>query len=157
MEEAFALARSLGIPNLLQPGLAKELVIADLLGHQLTPEKKGVDARDREDPNLAYEYLSFLEGKSGQFDRMIQYPEDKRRDSLDRIRRNHKIYFAVFYKKNQIKVKTIYEVEPNVVLAEVIRKLDRSSNRISHVNLPESWARANGRVVYRNPESAEAE
>lgn len=55
---------------------------------------------------------------------MIQYPEDKRRDSLDRIRRNHKIYFAVFYKKNQIEVKTLHEVESDVVLAEVIRKLD---------------------------------
>jgi len=132
------------------------MIIAELLGHELTPEKKGVDARDPVNPNLAYEYLSFLEGKSGQFDRMIQYPEDERQDSLDRIRRNHKIYFAVFYKKNQIKVKIIYELEPDVVLAEASRKLDRSSNRISHVNLSESWARTNGRVVYRNPESAES-
>ncbi len=92
LKEAFVLARSLGIPNLLQPGLAKEMIVADILGHELIPTKRGADARDPANPNIAYEYLSFLEGKSGQFDRMIQFPEDEREDSLDRIRRNHKTF-----------------------------------------------------------------
>lgn len=157
IKEAFAHARGLGIPNLLQPGLAKEIVIADILGHEVIISKDSADAHDPENPRIMYEYLSFKEGGNGQFDRMIKSPEDERQDSLDRIRRNDKIYFAVFYKANQIKVKTIYELETDIVLAEAIRKIDRSKNRISHVNLSETWARANGRVVYRNPESAESE
>ena len=34
VREAAELARSIGISNLLQPGLVKELIIADILGHQ---------------------------------------------------------------------------------------------------------------------------
>jgi len=157
VKQAFELARTLGVPNLLQPGLVKEMIIAEILGHEVIPEKRQPDAREPDDPSRMYEYLSCKEGGNGQFDRMIKSPEDERQDSLDRIRRNDKIFFAVFYKANQIKVKTIYELETDIVLAEAIRKIDRSKNRISHVNLSETWARANGRVVYRNPESAESE
>ena len=35
MLKAVELARSVGITNLLQPGLIKEMIIADILGHQL--------------------------------------------------------------------------------------------------------------------------
>lgn len=33
--KAAKLARTVGIHNLLQPGLVKEMIIADLLGHEL--------------------------------------------------------------------------------------------------------------------------
>ena len=155
IREAFAHARSLGIPNLLQPGLAKEIVIADILGHEVIISKDGADAHDPENPTILFEYLSCLEGNTGQLDRVVKSPEDERQDSLNRIRRNDKIYFAVFYKANQIKAKTIYELETDIVLAEAIRKMDRSKNRISHVNMSETWAKANGRVVYRDTERTE--
>ena len=86
IKEAFAHARGLGIPNLLQPGLAKEIVIADILGHEVIISKDSADAHDPENPRIMYEYLSFKEGGNGQFDRMIKSPEDERQDSLDRIR-----------------------------------------------------------------------
>lgn len=86
---------------------------------------------------------------------MVKSPNDERQDSLDRIRRNAKIYFAVFYKANQIKVKIIYELKTDIVLAETIRKMDRSKNRISHVGFSERWAKANGRVVYSDKDSEE--
>ena len=154
IKEAFALARGLGIPNLLQPGLAKEIVIADILGHEVIISKDGADAHDPENPVIFFEYLSCLEGNTGQLDRVIKFPEDERQDSLNRIKRNDKIYFAVFYKENQIKVKVIYELETDIVLAEAIRKIDSSKNRISHVNLSESWAKAKGRIVYRDQGTA---
>lgn len=155
VKEAFALARSLGIQNLLQPGLVKEMIIAEILGHEVIFAKRQPDARDPDNPRIMYEYLTCKEGGTGQLDRMIKSPEDERMDSLNRIRRNDKIYFAVFYKANQIKVKTIYELETDIVLEEAIRKMDRSKNRISHVGFSENWSRANGRVVYSDTSEAE--
>ena len=155
VRQASKLARSAGIPNLLQPGLVKEMIIAEILGHELISSKRDSDARDPDHPQIAYEYLTCKEGGSGQFDRMYKRPQDMREQSLNRIRRNSKIYFAVFYAENQIEVKTIYELEPHIVEAETKRKLDRSKNDISHVGFSESWARKNGRVVYSAQDAAD--
>ncbi|MDR5639918.1 MULTISPECIES: hypothetical protein [unclassified Thermosynechococcus] len=35
IRQASQLAQTIGIRNLLQPGLVKEMIIADLLGHEL--------------------------------------------------------------------------------------------------------------------------
>jgi hypothetical protein len=148
--KAAELARSVGIPNLLQPGLIKEMIIADTLGHELIPTKRGADAHDPTDPNIKFEYLSCKEGGSGQFDRMFKEPPEKRAESLRRITRNRRIYFAVFYKENQIKLKVIYELDPSVVVKETQRQLDRSHNAISHVGFSEAWARDNGTVVFQH-------
>lgn len=148
--EAAKLARSVGIPNLLQPGLIKELIIADILGHQPITSKRDADACDPNDTSILYEYLSCTEGGSGQLDRMFKEPPEKRAESLLRVSRNQKIYFAVFYAENQTKVKVIYELEPDVVLAETSRQLGRSINAISHVGFAEPWAKKNGKIVYQN-------
>ncbi|HTX21840.1 MAG TPA: hypothetical protein VMD27_08295 [Candidatus Aquilonibacter sp.] len=150
MLEAAELARSIGIPNLLQPGLIKELIIADILGHQPITSKRDADACDPNNPSILYEYLSCKEGGSGQLDRMFKEPLVKREESLLRITRNKKIYFAVFYADNQTKVKIIYELEPEIILRETERQLDRSSNDISHVGFSEPWAKKNGKVVYQD-------
>ena len=90
------LASSIGIPNLFQPGLVKEMIIADLLDHQVITSKRDADACDPNDPSIKYEYLSSCkEGGSGQLDRMFREPPIKRRESLERIARNKKIYFGV--------------------------------------------------------------
>lgn len=148
--EAAELARSIGIPNLLQPGLIKELIVAEILGHQPITSKRDADACDPNDPSILYEYLSCKEGGSGQLDRMFKEPPAKREESLLRITRNKKIYFAVFYVENQTKVKVIYELDPDVVLVETNRQLDRSRNDISHVGFGEPWANQNGKVVYHD-------
>ena len=148
--EAAELARSVGIPNLLQPGLIKELIIAEILGHQPITSKRDADACDPNDPSILFEYLSCKEGGSGQLDRMFKEPADKRKESLLRITRNQKIYFAVFCAENQTKVKVIYELEPDVVLVETERQLDRSRNDISHVGFGEPWAKQNGKVIYQD-------
>jgi hypothetical protein len=148
--EAAELARSVGIPNLLQPGLVKELIVADILGHQPVTSKRDADACDPADPSVLYEYLSCKEGGSGQLDRMFKEPALKREESLRRITRNEKVYFAVFYADNQTKVKVIYELEPSVVVSETVRQLNRSKNAISHVGFGEPWAKEHGTVVYQD-------
>ena len=148
--QASGLAQSVGIANLLQPGLVKEMIIADILGHELIQSKRDADAHALGDPTEKYEYLSCKEGGSGQLDRMFKEPAGKRAESLTRITRNTKIYFAIFYAENQTKCKVIYELEPDVLLAEAERQLDRSRNAISHVGFPINWVRDNGDVVYED-------
>ena len=142
-------ARSLGIVNLLQPGLVKEMIIADLLGHELIVSKRDADAQAPGNPDEKYEYLSCLEGGSGQLDRMFKSPAEKRQQSLRRITRNSRIYLAVFRRDRQTECKAIYELATDALLAEAEHQLDRSQNRISHVAFPESWAKANGKLVYK--------
>ncbi len=148
--QAQKLALQIGIPNILQPGLVKEMIIAEILGHELIHSKRDADACDPNDPKVKYEYLSCYEGGSGQFDRMFKEPDDKREESLNRIKRNQMVYFAVFFKNEPLTVKVIYEIQIDVLLAETERQLDRSGNAISHVGFSENWARQNGRVVYPN-------
>ena len=145
---ASELAQSIGIPNLLQPGLVKEMIIADILGHELIHSKRDADAHAPGNAAEKYEYLSCKEGGSGQFDRMFKEPPDKRAESLHRITRNTRIYYAVFYAANQTRCKVIYELEPDTVLAEAERQLDKSRNAISHVGLSITWARQHGQVAY---------
>lgn len=83
VKHAQKLASQIGIPNILQPGLVKEMIISEILGHELIHSKRDADACDPNDPNLKYEYLSCYEGGSGQFDRMFKEPEDKREASLN--------------------------------------------------------------------------
>jgi len=80
---------------------------------------------------------------------MFKSPQEKRAESLQRITRNAMIYLAIFYKKNPLKVKIIYEIQPKVLLKETERQLDRSNNEISHVGFSEDWIKVNGRIVYQ--------
>jgi len=161
IRKAQELALKIGIPNILQPGLVKEMIISEILGHEIIASKRDADARDINNPDVKYEYLSCYEGGTGQLDRMFKEPPDKREESLFRIKRNKMIYLAIFYKKDPLRVKVIYEIRPDILLKEAERQLDRSSNKISHVGFSEEWAMRNGKVVYQDikknllPSSAE--
>lgn len=148
--QAQKLALSIGIPNILQPGLVKEMIISETLGHKPITSKRDADGCDKNDPSIKYEYLSCYEGGTGQLDRMFKLPADKRAESLHRITRNKMIYLVIFYKKDPLKIKIIYEVQPSVLLKETERQLDRSRNKISHVGFSEDWAKPNSKVVYQD-------
>ena len=150
VREAAELARKIGIANLLQPGLVREMIVADILGHDLIHSKRDSDAHAANNPDEKYEYLSCKEGGTGQLDRMFREPADKRAASLDRITRNRKIYYAVFYADNQTECKIIYELDPGVVATETERRLGKSRNAISHVGFSESWVGKHGKIVYRD-------
>ena len=61
VREASDLARSVNIANLLQPGLVKEMIIADILGHELIHSKRDADAHAPGNPDEKYEYLTWAE------------------------------------------------------------------------------------------------
>ena len=52
------LATSIGIPNILQPGLVKEMIISETLGHKLIASKRDADAHDKN--NLQLNMSTFL-------------------------------------------------------------------------------------------------
>jgi len=148
MKQASNEAKKIGITNILQPGLVKEMMMAEILGHKLIHSKRNADACDPDDESIQYEYLSCYVGGSGQLDRMFKEPPDKRKESLLRIKRNKFIYMAFFSKNTPLQIEVIYEICPKVMVRETERQLDRSRNSISHVGFNEAWARINGKVVY---------
>ena len=150
VRKAQMLALRIGIPNILQPGLVKEMIISEILGHNLISSKRDADACDKNDSGIKYEYLSCYEGGTGQLDRMFKNPPEKRAESLYRITRNTMIYFAIFYKNDPLKIKVIYAIKPQVLLKETKRQLDRSGNDISHVGFSEEWSAKNGAIVYQD-------
>lgn len=146
VKRAQRLAQRMGIANILQPGLIKEMIIAEILGHKLMYSKRDADACDPTDPSIKYEYLSCFEGGAGQIDRVFARPEEMRKRSLDRILRNKYIYLVVFYKSNPLSVKVIYEIDPKAAVEEADKQLDRSKNDISHISFSEKWAKEKGTI-----------
>jgi hypothetical protein len=148
VRKAQEIASQHGFKNLLQPGLVKELVVADILGHEVHRTKHEPDAFDPANPNRKFEYLSCFQTGTFQLDRMFSSPRDKRAKSLERITRNTAIYCAVFDAESPLDVITIYEIPVDVMLRETERQLDKSSNEISHVGFTIKWAQQHGKVVH---------
>lgn len=148
LKAAQAIARKHGFTNLLQPGLIKEMVVADILKHDVHKTKHAADAFDPNDPSIQYEYLTCFEKGSFQLDRMFKKPLEKRIKSLNRIKRNRAIYCAVFEVENPLTVSVIYEIDPDLMMKEAERILDASSNDISHMGFTPKWAKEHGKVVY---------
>jgi hypothetical protein len=133
-------SKELGIQNILQPGIIKEMIIADILGHTLIPQKALPDAKDG--AGNFYEYLSSINRKNEsnfQIDRITK-------KNLYRIKRNAAFFFAFF--KDQLTVEEIYQVETKDVLKETMRQINASKNQITHINLSPSWIKSKGRKIY---------
>lgn len=138
IREAQELANGMGIKNILQPGIVKELMLAEILGHNVIPDKDKADATDNDDK--FYEYLCSLEKSNNfQLDRVTG-------DNLNRITRNAEFYFAFF--RDAITVSEVYRVPTAKVHEEANRQLAGSKNDISHMNMGGGWVRANGTKVY---------
>ena len=148
VRKAQEIAAEHGFKNLLQPGLVKELVVADILGHEVHKTKHEPDAFDPANPERKFEYLSCFEGGTFQLDRMFRSPPDKRAKSLERITRNTAIYCAVFDEESPLDVLAIYEVSVDAMLREAGRQLDASRNEISHIGFTIKWAQQNGKLVH---------
>ncbi len=145
------LSSKIGISNIFQPGLIKEMIIADILGHTLVPTKRGPDAMSMAPLGKPryYEYLTCLEGGAGQIDRVFR-KGSKRRRSLDRILRNRWIYLAIFDENNILYCIRIYRLSPRSVVRHIKRQLIRSRNEISHVTITEKWAKRRGKIVWKS-------
>lgn len=138
LREAHQITRGDGIPNLFQPGLIREMVLADRLGHILLPGKRDADATDSEG-NL-YEYLTALTGGEFQIDRLTS-------SNLYRITRNRLIYCATFCRTNLLDVVEVYAVEPDHLVEEARRQIAVSRNHLVHFTVRNWWVVEHGRRV----------
>ena len=146
LKEAQSIAsKKLGVGNILQPGIIKELVMASVLGHELIPQKDLPDARDRS--GNSYEYLASInrvgvranKGCSFQIDRVTE-------TNLSRVTRNKAFYFGIF--RIHLDLDEIWRVETEIVLEEAERQLGGGKNQIGHVNFLSKWVKENGVRVY---------
>jgi hypothetical protein len=136
-----------GVPNILQPGVLRELLMAEQLGHSLRPGKADADATNAF--GLCFEYLSSCRrpkrrhaknaGCNFQLDRMSP-------TNLYRVTRNEAFFFGVF--EHQFALREIWRVETKDVLAEVTRQLGAGRAEFSHVNLLMSWVMKVGKIVF---------
>jgi len=139
-----------GVPNILQPGIIKELMMAEILGHDLIPQKDSADAKDN--AGNTYEYLASIrrvnvttnKGCSFQLDRVTP-------SNLNRVSRNKAFYFGIF--SNHLEIEEIWKVEIPVILEEVERQLDKCKNNIAHVNFLLKWLEKNGTRVFHDASS----
>lgn len=134
-----------GISNILQPGIIKELIMAELLGHSLVPQKDLPDARD--EYGNYYEYLASIRRINVRTNKDCSFQIDRvTRNNLSRVTRNKAFYFGIF--KNHLEIDEIWEVNTLAVLAEVKRQLDSCKNTIAHINFLLRWLKTNGRRVH---------
>ena len=148
-KEAQQIASEYGWNNIAQPGLVKEMIIADILGHQVHKTKHDPDAFEYNNPDIRCEYLTCNNKGSFQIDRFFKHPPEKKAKSMERITRNSKIYCVVFDSKSTLDVVKIIDVDINIFIDEVERQLESSSNDISHIGVPISWAEKNGKTIFK--------
>lgn len=134
-----------GITNILQPGVIKELIMAEILGHGLVPQKDLPDAQDSE--GGFYEYLASIRRVNVKTNKGCSFQMDRvTRDNLKRVTRNKAFYFGIF--KTHLEIEQIWRVDIPVVLSEVQRQLNNCKNDIAHINFLLKWLEANGSLVY---------
>ena len=144
IKKAQKIAKPIGVENISQPGIVKEIITADILKHKLNPVKKQHDAEDPKDKNIKYEYLACLEGRSFQFDRVNE------ENLKNKIMRNKYVYCAIFDKKEIIEIIRIYEIKPKLLFPILLDKYKNSSPSSRHVGITEKEIikKNIGKIVY---------
>jgi len=134
-----------GITNILQPGVVKELIMAEILNHTLIPQKDLPDAKDA-DGNF-FEYLASIRRVTGRTDLGCSFQMDRvTLNNLARVTRNARFYFGIF--RSHLDIEQIWEVDSSRVLEEVKRQLEGCKNDIAHVNFLLKWLEKTGRLVF---------
>lgn len=138
-------AKKYRIENILQPGVIKELIMAEILGHSLVPQKDSPDAKDAK--GGYYEYLASIRRVNVKTNKGCSFQMDRvTKNNLSRVTRNKAFYFGIF--KNHLEIDEIWEVSIPIILVEVNRQLDSCKNEIAHVNFLLKWLTENGSRVY---------
>ena len=130
LEEAQKLAKHNDIGNITQPGIVKEIIIADLLGHKLNSVKKQHDAVSL-DGSEKYEYLTRLKGNTFQIHRIMR--EHCERRKIERVTRNTCFFCATFDRDNPLQCIEILCVDSKWIETTVLQKctpyFERNSNK----------------------------
>lgn len=140
-----------GIINILQPGVIKELIMAEILDHKLIPQKDFPGAQDS--VGNYYEYLASIRRTEVKSNKGCSFQMDRVTNSnLSRVTRNEAFYFGIF--KTHLEIDEIWHVNTTEILNEVKRQLENCKNEIAHVNFLLKWLEKNGKRVYPSTSNA---
>ena len=140
--------------NPMAPGFLKEVIMANLLGHKVALTKHLCDAYDED--GKEQEYLTCMEdgvNKEGKklprafaIDGVFSSPYEDKEGSLERIRRNKKIYYGIF-KEGVLECVEMWIGCPKdlekFVDENVTRRGINGKNREHTVNISKKWVREN--------------
>ena len=155
IQEGFSmLVESLPTCNPMAPGFLKEVFLANLLGHKVALTKHLCDAYDED--GKEQEYLTCMEdgvNKEGKklnrafaIDGVFSSPVEDKEGSLERIRRNDKIYYGIF-KEGMLECIELWVGCPKdlekFVDENVTRRGMNGKNREHTVNISKKWVREN--------------
>ena len=150
LDKAQTTLRQEGVDNMTQPGILKEMRMAEKLNHSVIQDKHYPDAIDGN--GNFYEYLSCQShAKNFAIDCMFSRPKTDKQKSLERITRNKKIYCGIF---DGIKLLEIYEVSTQKFLEYTEDNLSRrdkngkSKNREHTINYTLKWVKSVGKKIY---------
>lgn len=145
-----------GIENILQPGVLKEMVLADILGHRINPVKHQCDAFDQEGNQV--EYLTSLVRTSGTNQGCSFQFSSIHEGNMYRVERNTHVYFGVFL--NLLEVSEIWKASSSDVAIEVRRQLCAKprvrDTKVNHASLKLEWVRLKGERVWSSQETLQA-
>jgi hypothetical protein len=143
LKKAQEIATKNGFTNILQPGLVKEILIADILGHEVHKTKHLADAYDEHDPSIQYEYLTAVDHPIRGF--QLASLSEK---NMKRITRNAAFFFAAFDLYVPLQINYIYRIETPIVEAEVRRQISVSKNNRMQFYVTPKWVKAQGIKIY---------
>lgn len=139
------IASAQGIPNICQPGLIKEMIIAEKLGHQVISDKKKADAHWPGQPDRQFEYLCKAESTSGYQMARVNT------DCLYRVTRNEAIIFAEWKAENHLHLLRIYSVPAATALKEVVAQVNRKKDGHgagAQISFSSAWVQENGKLEW---------
>ena len=159
IQEGFSLlTKALPDCNPMAPGFLKEVIMSNLLGHKVEIAKHLCDAYDKD--GKEQEYLTCMEdgiNKKGKklprafaIDCMFSEPPEHKKNSLQRITRNDKIYYGIF-KSGVLKCVEMWVGSPKdlekFVDENVTRRGINGKNTEHTVNISKKWVKENCKKI----------
>jgi hypothetical protein len=150
MSEACRLAVLEGIPDLCRPGVVKQMIVSDALGH----ESCGAwhygpgDAFDPKDPEKRFEYFITSDGKRFQAGIVRRSDWEAKKSFYVRFEKAAAIFFAVFDTHEPLKLLRVYRVETEAFRAALEQQIAQSKSAIVNSTFAERWVATNGTLVF---------
>jgi len=124
-----------GVNDITLKGRIREILIAEILNHQIIEDSMLSDARDSEGD---YEYLTSLKGN-------FQMTHMTEGNSHNKVFRNKAIYCAQF--EDPITISEIWKVDPKVYMTEMEKRRPWPENKQNNFTVTLKWVRSVGKSI----------
>ena len=124
-----------GVNDITLKGRIREILIAEILNHQIIEDSMLSDARDSEGD---YEYLTSLEGN-------FQMTHMTEENSRNKVFRNKAIYCAQF--EDAITISEIWKIDPKVYMKKMKKRRPWPENKQNNFTVTLKWVRSVGELI----------